>query len=59
MTIIRRILIFLAAIAVATATYLYYRLHDRYPDYQAATDFTGRYAGPSLTKYSAQKYDAG
>lgn len=53
MRIIRRILIFLAVIGVATATHLYYRLHDKYPDYQAATDFTGRHAGRIYAGFAA------
>ncbi|MFM8370952.1 MAG: neutral/alkaline non-lysosomal ceramidase N-terminal domain-containing protein, partial [Bacteroidota bacterium] len=53
MRITRRILVMLAVAAVVTATYLYYRLHDRYPDYQPATEIASNKSGPVSAGFSA------
>jgi len=53
MRITRRILVMLSVAAVVTATYLYYRLHDRYPDYQPATEIASNKSGPVSAGFSA------
>lgn len=53
MILLRRFFTILAVIGLATAGYLYYRLHDRHPDFQAAANFGGGSPGRISAGFAA------
>jgi hypothetical protein len=53
MNIFRRLLLLLSVVLIASVVYLYYRLHDRYPDFQASPDFGGGSPGRISAGFAA------